>query len=109
MYCTNCGKPVREDDNFCANCGHRLQPINESDQQNIQPVQLTQAQITTDNKSKRNILSAGNICLSILGLLLCLWGFVQIAGFIGIPIWFFLIALPYIIFVIIYASINNNK
>lgn len=102
MYCTNCGKPIKQVDKYCAYCGNKTEQHEDSIQQ------IKSEQHISIGK-KKSPVSAGNICLAILGLLLCLFGLVSMGGLIGALVWFFLILIPYIIFVIVYQSINNNK
>jgi hypothetical protein len=38
-FCTNCGKPIQDNQKFCASCGMQLRPLTDGANQNAPPVQ----------------------------------------------------------------------
>ncbi len=68
MFCKNCGQEISDDAISCSNCGFKI-----NEEQNAKPI---------EEKQKANICSIIGFILSILSLLLALWGTVAIAGLI---------------------------
>ena len=41
MYCENCGKKVKVEDNFCENCGHKLKKVKQTKKPNIKKPEVS--------------------------------------------------------------------
>ena len=79
-FCPNCGKPVKETDNICGNCGHKLKPkaVSSQSQTSFTPkssqksdsVQNTRANYVAKNKDhKKGVMwtCAGILAVVIIG------------------------------------------
>ena len=113
MYYSNCGKPLNEDANFCAFCGQKVVIPTEIMQGETPPtiqnepnvngeVQKQNADIQP--KKKREPLSAGRICLGLLGCVLITAGLTSWLGIIGAFISFIFVLLPFIVFTAVYNA-----
>ena len=79
MFCTNCGKEVKEDAAFCPECGAVLHP---SAQQQTPNAAQSSAPVKaqTESKAQYNILAILGLVISGISVFVNLLGIVGIAG-----------------------------
>ena len=113
MFCSNCGKPLNDGANFCAFCGQKVvippvaaqgeaPPVVQNTPNTYNTVQNQNADIQP--KKKREPLSAGRICLGLLGCVLITAGLTSWLGIIGAFISFIFVLLPFIVFTAVYNA-----
>lgn len=113
MYCGNCGKPLNEGANFCAFCGQKVVIPAEITQEETPPTIQNEPNVNNEVKNqstdiqpkkKREPLSAGRICLGLLGCVLITAGLTSSLGIIGAFISFVFVLLPFIVFTAVYNA-----
>ena len=113
MYCSNCGKPLNEGANFCAFCGQKVVIPTEIMQGETPPTIQNEPKVNNEvqkqnadiqSKKKREPLSAGRICLGLLGCVLITAGLTSWLGIIGAFISFIFVLLPFIVFTAVYNA-----
>ena len=77
MYCTNCGKEVKDDDNFCSGCGFNLKAEGNAQSPAEGVYALPESQTSEKKLSKKNstgiIYGLGSLILYILSLRLLIF------------------------------------
>ena len=68
-FCSNCGKEIKGNVNFCPECGKAVNPVVEET-----PVQTT----NTTTTEKTNALAVSGFVVALVSLLLNFWGIVGI-------------------------------
>lgn len=113
MFCQNCGNRLNNGAKFCPSCGQKVvippEIIQEETPPAIQSEPNGNGEVQKQNadiqpKKKREPLSAGRICLGLLGCVLITAGFTSMLGTIGTFISFIFVFLPFIVFTAVYNA-----
>lgn len=113
MFCQNCGNRLNNGANFCTFCGQKVVIPTEIMQEGMPPTiqsepngngEAQKQNADIQPKKKREPLSAGRICLGLLGCVLITVGLTSMLGIIGAFISFIFVLLPFIVFAAVYNA-----